>query len=274
LHNKDRPLDCFAFTILPYDAWPAEIEGDATRAFPKDLKKSRALDDAAVPWLCDPRRFHIAITVNVRPAVFSNGPDSIPLTVARKYIDRTLANAAAAGASADTIKRLKQLKRDGQANRFNFRLFANIWLLSVWFAVLTILIGREQRCEIVGWFPDRDSMTNYCDRIWYDYALWNAQLFAQTFRVDLRGVQCPAGVPDQSGGKERMWFDYMIRAADWLAGAVGAWDRKKNLIPGDHPKYRQMLDVLTRAQNIVFLHLDMTETGMQFRRIATTRKNG
>jgi len=66
----------------------------------------------------------------------------------------------------------------------------------------------------------------------------------------------------------------MIRAADWLAGAVGAWDRANNLIPGDHAKYRQMLeDVITGADNIVILHFDMTDTGMQFRRILPTRKS-
>lgn len=96
----------------------------------------------------------------------------------------------------------------------------------------------------------------------------------EAFQVDMRGTQCPIGVPDRSGAKERMWFDYMIRAADWLAGAVSAWDRTNNLIPGEHDKYRQMLeDVITEADNIVILHFDITETGMQFRRILPTRKN-
>ena len=127
---------------------------------------------------------------------------------------------------------------------------------------------------MIGWFPDRDNMTNYCDHIWADYALWNAQSFAECFEVDMRGTQCPIGVPDRSGPKERMWFDYMIRAADWLAGAVGAWDRVNNLIPGEHLKYRQMLEeVITDANNIVILHFDITDTGMQFRRILPTRKN-
>ena len=39
-HN-DRPFDCFAFTVIPYDAWPAEIETDVKQALPKDLKKSK-----------------------------------------------------------------------------------------------------------------------------------------------------------------------------------------------------------------------------------------
>jgi hypothetical protein len=36
--GKNRPLGCFAFTIIPYDAWPWEIERDAVSALAKDLK--------------------------------------------------------------------------------------------------------------------------------------------------------------------------------------------------------------------------------------------
>jgi hypothetical protein len=88
LHNKKRPLDCFAFTIVPYDAWPNEIEKDAS-ALPKDLKKSKSLDEKAIEWLREPRRFHLAITVNANPAIFSSGPSSKALTIAREYIEKT-----------------------------------------------------------------------------------------------------------------------------------------------------------------------------------------
>jgi hypothetical protein len=66
----------------------------------------------------------------------------------------------------------------------------------------------------------------------------------------------------------------MIRAADWIAGTVAAWDRKRNLVPGDQRKYLRMLEnVIPSADNIVVLHLDMNESSMQFRRIIAARKN-
>jgi hypothetical protein len=273
LHNREWALDCFAFTFFPDDAWLSEIERDAV-ALPKELKKSKSLEDEAIEWLREPRRFHVAITVNKMPAVFSNGPGSAALTVAREHIDKTIAALASQNADAETVKRFKNLKKDSQANSFNVGLLAYIWLLSVWFASLTVLLARGRKCDIIAWLPDRDNMTNYCDHIWANYTLWNAQSFAEGFEVDMHGTQCPIGVPDRSGPKERLWFDYMIRAADWLAGAVGSWDRVNNLIPGEHRKYRQMLeDVITSANNIVILHFDITDTGMQFRRIVPTRKN-
>jgi len=117
-------------------------------------------------------------------------------------------------------------------------------------------------------------MTTYCDHIWYDYALWNAQALAEILTVDIKTTQISAEVPDPSKANEALWFDYMIRAADWFAGVVATWDRTRNLVPANQPKYRQMLeDVITPAKNMVILHFDITETGMQFRRSAPTRNN-
>jgi hypothetical protein len=41
LHGKNRPLDCFAFTILPYDAWPAEIEKTWRRRYRRTSRRAR-----------------------------------------------------------------------------------------------------------------------------------------------------------------------------------------------------------------------------------------
>lgn len=275
LHDKNRPMDCFAFTILPYDEWPAEIEKDVANALPKDLKKSKTLDSNGADWLRDDRRFHVMITVNRDRVPFSNGPGTNPLEVAREHIRLTLAQATAANLKDDTTKRFKKLKAEAQANSFNVSLLGDIWLLAIFFATLTIILGRERKWQAIGWFPDRDNMTNWCDGIWQDYAEQNVHALANDLTIDMRTTKLAVGAPDRSGTKEVMWYDYMIRAADWFAGSVASWDRKNNLIPGDHAKYRQMLeDVIADAQNIVILQLDITENGAQLRRIAVERAAG
>ena len=265
-------MDCFSFTILPYDAWPADLEKDVAEALPKDLKKSKALDEEGMEWLRDPRRFHIMITVNKDRVPFSNGPGTDHLAIAREHINKTITEAVAQGVKPDTIKRFKKLKGEAQAKGFNVELLGDLWLLAVWFAVLTIILGRERQSETIGWFPDRDSMTNWCDGIWQDYADWNVHALADALMVDMRSTQLAVGAPDRSSAKEIMWYDYMIRAADWFAGSVAAWDRQNNLIPGEHSKYKQMLeDVVADGDNIVILHFDITDAGAQFRRIAVER---
>ncbi len=74
--GKTRPFGCFAFTIIPYDAWPWEIEHDAIAALTKDLKDSKWVPKDAIPWLRDGRRFHLAVTVRPTRAVFVGGAGS------------------------------------------------------------------------------------------------------------------------------------------------------------------------------------------------------
>lgn len=272
LNNQARPLDCFAFTIFPYDAMPAEIEEDVSRALSRDIKKTKDLDENPAQWLRDPRRFHIAITINKDRKVFSNGPGTDQRQVAREHISLTLDALDQKNTNADMLAHLKELQKKAQSQGFNVALLRNIWLLAIWFAVLTNAIGRERASEIIGWFPDRDEMTTWCDGIWRDYTYWDVADFAEEFQIDLTSTHIGAGAPDRSTGKEVMWFDYMMRSADWLAGAVSAWDRATNAVPGEHPKYLKMVeDVLADADNILLMHLDLKQSGGQFRRINTTK---
>jgi hypothetical protein len=36
--GNSRPLGCFAFTVVPYDAWPWDLERDVVAALAKDLR--------------------------------------------------------------------------------------------------------------------------------------------------------------------------------------------------------------------------------------------
>jgi hypothetical protein len=151
-----------------------------------------------------------------------------------------------------TMKRLQQLKRLSHSNGFNVRLLGDLWLLALLFAAITVLIGRESPSEIIGWVPDRDDMTNWCEGIWHDFAFWDTRTFADVFYVDLRATQITVGLPDRSTGQEIMWFDYLLRAADWFAGAVAEWDRKSALDPAKHPKYAEMWEqVIAGADNVI-----------------------
>ena len=105
-----------------------------------------------------------------------------------------------------TMKRLQELKRLSQSNGFNVRLIGDLWLLALLFAAITLLIGRERPSEVIGWFPDRDDMTNWCEGIWQDFAFWDTRAFADVFNVDLRATQITVGLPDRSTGREIMWF--------------------------------------------------------------------
>lgn len=228
--GKSRPLASVSFTILPYDVELAELERDTIANLAKELKDSKSLPPAGVSWLRDNRRFHFAITLSPKRGVFVGGDDT-KLRHAQDFVQTLLAQIESNKHSlkTETVLRFRALAELAQSNGFNVRLLTDIWLLAVFFAAITLLIGRERQSEILGWFPDRDDMTNWCDGIWREFAFRNVQEFADAFEVDLRATQLVIAAPDRSGEEEVMWFDYLLRSADWFAGAVAEWDRKNGL---------------------------------------------
>ena len=60
LDDKERPNDTFAFTLIPYDAYPDDLISEIRRALPKDLKKTKTISGAASEFLRQDRRFHFA----------------------------------------------------------------------------------------------------------------------------------------------------------------------------------------------------------------------
>ena len=103
--------------------------------------------------------------------------------------------------------------------------------------------------EKVGWFCDRDSMTSFCDGVIWDYALENFLGLSELLQIK-RGSTMPIiAAPDRSSGHEVMWYDEYIRAADWLAGTMAAWDQRSNTIAGEQDKYLRVIeDVVAGAK--------------------------
>jgi hypothetical protein len=270
--SKNRPLACFAFTIFPFQS-PKEIEKETNEGLARELKQSKRLSQKSIEWLRDDKRFHLVVTLRHKRAVFLGGSGT-KLQQAREFVQATVQQlrSAPANVSQDTTERIEELGAASQSRGFNVGLLTDIWILSTLLAALTTLLGRERQLHIVSWFPDRDSMTNWCGGVWHDFSFWNTRAFADEFDVDLRKTQVGVGLPDRSSGTELMWFDYLIRSADWFAGAVAEWDRKSELDPNAKHKYVQFWeDVIADAKNIAVLHLDLGKDGAQFRRIDASR---
>lgn len=272
LHDAKHPLDCMAFSIFPYDTELSQIKADVDSVLPKDLKESKQLTAEGAAWLRDKRRFHVVITMNKKRAVFNNGAGTKEKEIAREHIALTVRQLSGMIDGQGPQMRFKKLQQKSAANNFKVGLLGDIWLLGVLFSALTLMLGRERTCEVVSWFPDRDKMTSFGDGVWLDYAFWNTRGLCEELQVDMQSTKIGAAAPDRSGGKEVMWFDYMIRSADWFAGTLATWDRAKNQVPPEQRKYCQVLeDAIADAENILVLHCDIDEGGAQFRRIAVSK---
>jgi hypothetical protein len=100
-------------------------------------------------------------------------------------------------------------------------------------AFCTLIVAKERNIEVVGWFPDRDSITEAYDRIANSMFAVNFSAFCQQRQIDHRNIRTVVGLPQvDSEAPNKMWYDELIRIPDFFAGGLAAWDYKKNLVPG------------------------------------------
>lgn len=272
LHDKDRPNHAFAFTIIPYDAYPDALKDKIRGALPKDLKKTKRIRDAAVSFLAHPGRFHFAFVFEKPPAVFYNGPGSEALKVARESLDITVDTMMKMERGKETLRPLKELKQQSLASNFNIELLADMYVLSYLFSFVTILLARERPVEIVGWFSDRDSMTSWCNGVVWIIGHENLHGLAEHFNVSIAADMPLIAVPTPNAGKNAMWYDEFIRLPDYIAGILAAWNFATNELPGAKEKYLQLAkDVVADARNIAVIKIRWDD-GVQCSRIVFDRQ--
>lgn len=262
LRDSEKPNNVYAFTIVPFDAYIPNIRSEIAHALPKDWKRTRDITDRAIEFLSDNRRFHIAFVLPKDPEVFQAEGYSTPLEVARASIAEGLKHFEKQGRAKESIDRVKQLQQASLAKKFNVKLLADLFLLSHFFTFVTVLLGRERRIETVGWLPDRDKMTEWCEGVFFVYGVENLLGVAEHYNVFIpeKGplIAIPTPAPRESGdetshGEEEgttqlgeiepeneMWFDEFVRLPDYIAGIFSSWDFTDNLIPGEKEKYKAM----------------------------------
>jgi hypothetical protein len=263
LHDKDRPNNVFAFSIIPHDVMFESIKDEIRTAIPKDWKKSKNILPTAITFLADRRRFHIAFVFPQPPAVFNNGPGSDPRAIARESISLSVDQLIAKGRSADSVRRLKALRQESMANAFNVELLADVFMLMHLFCFVTLLLARERTVQIVGWLPDRDKMTTWCEGVIFDLAVENLAGVAEHFAVNIPQGGPLIALPTPDAAQNAMWFDELIRLPDYVAGILAAWDFETNEIPGEKDKYRVMAQEFAASAENIMVFKVRYDTGFQ-----------
>lgn len=267
LHDEDRPNNVFAFSIIPYDAMFDEIKDEIQKSIPRDWKKSKIISPEVIKFLHDKRRFHFAFILPLAPQVFYNGDGSDPLAIARESVSMIVNALIKQDRPGDSLRRLRALKQESQANRFNVELLSDLFLLSDFFCFITLILARERRIEMVGWLPDRDKMTTWCEGVVFDVGVQNLIGLAEHFSIAIPDGGPLIAVPTPDAGKEAMWYDELVRLPDYVAGVLAAWNFETNKIPADRDKYRVMAqDFAAFAENIMVFKVRY-DTGFQSGRI-------
>ncbi|EYC52733.1 hypothetical protein AZ34_00375 [Hylemonella gracilis str. Niagara R] len=238
VRDNEKSNSAFAFTVVPYDAYLAEMQEEIRQALPKDIKKTKEISQCGLDLLVNPRRFHFAFIFDHPPDLFSAPNRDARLEVARNSLQQAIDQLAEIERPADQLKRLKRLKQQSLAKGFNVNLLSDLTLLGLLFSFVTLVLQRERENELIGWFPDRDNMTTWEDGVVWDIALESLAGLGEKFSIAMPSRPICVGAPPE-GDVEALWFDDLVRLPDYIAGLFASWNFEKNLIDVK-PKYKQL----------------------------------
>jgi len=170
--------------------------------------------------------------------------------------------------SPDSIQRMRKLNQEAAAKSFNINLLSRMFLLAQFLAFVSFVLARDRAVELIGWFCDRDPMTEWCDRVVYDLAIENFLGISERAGLKLpdRDILAMGVAPDASPSGPT-WFDEFVHIPDHLAGALTSWD-----FSGDGStaaaKHRTIVEEgLLDAFNIAIIVVRLAPEELQFSRL-------
>lgn len=234
--------DVFAITIFPhYEEFTAMLAG-ISKIFPRDLKRTKIITDEMITFLRDTKRFHFCFLFDKnRYELDSVGTARAAITHAIRVVQKL--DTGGLMSSEERRKRYIQLLRgvedDAKANRFNFRNFFDIHILSVLLATIMLWIVRHSECGGIGLFPDRDKMTVGYKGIFNAITEINHSGFCQRTGLDaVRIIGAPSLEVLASGD---FFYDALVRVPDYIAGALSRLDYHTKVLTSEQGKHKDLV---------------------------------
>jgi hypothetical protein len=228
LNDKQASHDAYAFTFFPYIKEIPEGISQIARLAPADFKKSNQISDTMKAYLHSGETFTVCLLTPKKLNPAGNIHD------VRKGLDHTLLEMRAwhdASAQQVTIKAFEDLRHRANSNSCKAALMSTMMISTALAAFCALVLAQERDVDVVGWFPDRDSITEAYDRIANLMFGVNVSAFCQQHKIDAAKIRTVVGLPVAApGAPNKMWYDELIRIPDFFAGALAAWDFKNNLV--------------------------------------------
>jgi hypothetical protein len=211
--DKTRYKDAFCYTIYPIANDLTATQREIREKIPRDLKSTSVITDSIVECIRSDERFSFCFVVDKGQGFFNDAEDvrsSIGLTL------ETVKNRKNWDAQAAALRRLNQTAK---AKSFNFQLFSNTILASLFAAIVAMFITKFGKAKYIHWFSDRDSMVTSYRKVAYD--LLGTHFYQACYECGINYESIELGIGDMTVSP---WYDEFVRIPDFLAGALSAFD--------------------------------------------------
>lgn len=269
VNDKSKPNDVIAFTISPREMYSPELMIGIDTSIPKDIKKTKNIDDKTIATLNDRRFFHIAFVLDDISG-YLHAAHVSDKYILLKNIEGIMdmltywsANQPKGAAKFnEQLKKFKNVKNLLERPTANIKLFRRLVLTSFLASLIAFYLSKESCCKNIIWFPDRDVIHEAFTGIYIDiFEIMHWGLCLD--KLPSGRITPRIGRAVYESGEKRMWFDALIRLPDFIAGTVASWDFESNLTSAE--KHAILLDkVFVENPYCMIIRLNMSKTSYSF----------
>lgn len=238
------------FVIIPYIVDLPVLSKGITKIAPHDLKHTRDITESMLTMLSNDMFFSISVILE-EDFYFSQFNKFAFLKLADDYIKMLNMWSDNQPYKKDyydkVIKKFRIFKNEVNRKSFNIGLAQEIISLSFFVSYITYLLKKYIDIKGICWFSDRDKMTDAYNKIIYDLYEIQGHTFCVNNNIDYEIIN-GIGVPDR--GSDKLWFDELVRIADYICGALADYNFENNGVT--HKKHLMLHEkLIADNQNIL-----------------------
>lgn len=241
---------------------PQDISDRIKTAIPKDLKATKTIESRTIELFKDERMFHFAFILENHREILSSTSNLNKLDAARVYVRSLIDFLVEKGCPPTILIPFKKLLQESKAKSFNFNLLSDLIIISAILSFISAALIR-QGAELVGLFPDRDRMTEWCDALYSDLI----QMYVGGALELIDQQKYTYEITRSDNGS---WFDSFVRLPDFLAGVVAGWNVNSNTISSEK-REKIFMETIVDAKNISILRLTFDKV-LYLEKIAALRR--
>lgn len=200
---------------------------------PRDLKHTRDISDSIVDYLKFPYFFSINFVfedINDFEKCYIPNKDKKRLfTDINNWYNSLNCQTTKTSNQEDLLQRIKRNKEKIKSNNFNTRYYCIILIIAYLAAYVAFFISCHTKVEKLIWFSDRGLVYDFLDGICvdlYNYFYHNL-LYAPIQKPN------PFGIGKENPQDSKLWYDSLVRLADYNAGTIASYEFTKNVVDKD-----------------------------------------
>lgn len=226
IDDNNKLYNSFTFTVFPYIIDFNQLKEFIKNFAPKDLKKTKYINEKFYKFIKSGFCFNFAFVINKNKEhiMFGIGKHNYikTLDLLVGNLERWIKNTPKQEKYyKNLIKKVEKFKQEVSRKNSNLTLYGNIFLTGFLAAYISYLLTKECKIkpEIIGWFSDRDNITTYKNLglIGDLYSIMFHDL-CDTYNIDKKSIKITYA--DTNPDEQPLWYDEMLRSADYLSGAL------------------------------------------------------